>query len=84
MRLGLRGGVLVDESFMTGRIARRGTSRAGDALLGGSLSVSGTIRCSGPARRRRLYTRFRRGAFFLERAQSARPQIARAADRAAN
>ncbi len=72
---------LVDESLVTGE-SRAERRAAGDALLGGSLSVGGMIRVV--ARRDVAGSTLASVVALLERAQSARPRIARAADRVAN
>jgi len=75
------GVALVDESLVTGesRPEKRG---AGEALLGGSLSVDGAIRVI--AQRDVATSTLASVVALLERAQGTRPQIARAADRVAN
>jgi len=72
---------LVDESLVTGE-SRAERRAAGDALLGGSLSVGGAIRVV--ARRDVAGSTLASVVALLERAQGSRPQIARAADRVAN
>lgn len=74
-------GALVDESLVTGE-SRPEKRVAGDGLLGGSLSLGGAIRVA--ARRDVAGSTLASVVALLERAQSARPRIARAADRVAN
>jgi len=75
------GVALVDESLVTGE-SRPEKRAAGEALLGGSLSVDGAIRVI--AQRDVATSTLASVVALLERAQGTRPQIARAADRVAN
>jgi Cu2+-exporting ATPase len=77
----LEGTALVDESLVTGE-SKPERRKAGEALLGGSLSVAGGIRVV--ARSDVSGSTLASVVALLERAQGVRPQIARAADRIAN
>jgi Cu2+-exporting ATPase len=75
------GVALVDESLVTGE-SRPERRQVGDQVLGGALSVGGSIRVV--ALRDVSGSTLASIVALLERAQGARPRIARAADRAAS
>ncbi len=77
----VEGAALVDESLVTGE-SKPERRVAGDALLGGALSVGGAIRVI--ARHDVSGSTLASVVALLERAQGVRPPIARAADRTAN
>ena len=74
------GVALVDESLVTGE-SRAERRAAGERVLGGALSVGGSIRVI--ARQGVAGSTLASIVALLERAQGTRPRIARAADRAA-